>query len=72
MIEVIEYGMFTDAGDQAVGRIVELAKAQGLSWKVTHSLLTALSEDERFGEATDTAVREYVYDALDFNSSFYI
>jgi hypothetical protein len=67
-----DYAMFSDAGNAAVQDIVGLAKRQKLSWKVTYSLLMALSEDERFGEATDTAVRECVYDACGYNTPFYI
>lgn len=67
-----DYAMFTDAGNAAVQDIVALAKRQGLSWGIAYAMLSALSEDERFSEATDTAVRECVYDACGFNSPFYI
>ena len=61
------YAMYTDAGNSAVEAIVKLAIAQQLSWSVTDKLLKALSQDERFSEATDTAVRETVYAACDFS-----
>jgi hypothetical protein len=61
------FAMFTDAGNDAVGSIVKLAIAQNLSWSVVQGLLKALSQDERFEEATDTAVRETVYMACDFS-----
>ena len=61
------FAMFTDAGNDAVGSIVKLAISQNLSWTVVHGLLEALSQDERFSEATDTAVRETVYMACDFS-----
>ena len=61
------YAMYTDAGNSAVEAIVKLAIAQNLSWSVTDKLLQALSQDERFSEATDTAVRETVYTACDFS-----
>lgn len=67
-----DYAMFSDAGNAAVQDLVALAKRHGLSWKVTYAMLSALGDDERFGEATDTAVRECVYDACGFNSKFYI
>jgi hypothetical protein len=35
-------------------------------------MLEALSNKEGFEEATDTVVREMVYDACDFTSDFYI
>jgi hypothetical protein len=34
--------------------------------------LVRLADVEVFGEATDTMVREIVYDALGFNSDFYV
>ena len=61
------FAMFTDAGNDAVGSIVKLAISQNLSWNVVQGLLKALSQDERFEEATDTAVRETVYMACDFS-----
>ena len=64
---MINFAMFTDAGNDAVGFIVKLAISQNLSWTVVHGLLEALSQDERFSEATDTAVRETVYMACDFS-----
>jgi len=59
--------MFTDAGNDAVGSIVKLAINQNLSWTVVRGLLKALTQDERFEEANDTAVREAVYKACDFS-----
>lgn len=60
----MDYGMFTDEGNAAVGGIVVTAKTLGLSWAQTYNALCALSKIEAYGEATDTAVREYVYDAI--------
>jgi len=62
-----DYAMYTDAGNDAVECIVKLAIAQNLSWSVVKGLLKALSKDERFSEATDTAVRETVYATCDFS-----
>ena len=61
------YGMFTDAGNDAVGTIVQLAIAQNLSWTVVNALLKSLAQDERFEEVNDTEVREAVYAACDFS-----
>jgi hypothetical protein len=61
------FAMFTDAGNDAVGSIVRLAITQNLSWTVVQGLLKALSQDERFEEVNDTAVREAVYRACDFS-----
>jgi hypothetical protein len=67
-----EFGMFSDAGNDIVSDMVDVAKSYKLSWKTTYALLQAVAKDERFGEAMDTAVREYVYDACGFKSDFYI
>jgi hypothetical protein len=68
----IYYGMFTDAGNQAVHAIVEQARAKDMSWLEVYQELVRLADVEVFGEATDTMVREIVYDALSFNSDFYV
>ena len=79
---VTSYGMFTPEGNYMVGRIVEAA--QGLvkldgdelnAWQFAYKELHKLSFADEFGEATDTAVREEVYEAIvtdDFNIPFYI
>jgi hypothetical protein len=67
-----DFGMFSDAGNDIVGDIVDVAKSYQLNWTATYALLQAVAQDERFGEAMDTAVREYVYDACGFESEFYI
>lgn len=69
----MDYSMFTDTGNAAVGGIVVTAKTLGLSWEQAFKALHALSQIEGFGEATDTAVREVVYDAVaNENEDFYI
>jgi hypothetical protein len=67
-----DYAMFSEAGNTAVHGVVVLAKQQSLNWPATYAMLLALGDDERFGEATDTAVRECVYSACGFKSAFYI
>jgi hypothetical protein len=67
-----DFGMFSDAGNGVVGDIVNVAKSYQLNWPATYALLVAVAKDERFGEALDTVVREYVYDACGFDSDFYI
>lgn len=64
MIATQYYGMFTDAGNSAVDSIVEMARKHQLSWPAVRAMLSALAQDERFEEATDTAVREAVYETL--------
>ena len=66
------YGMFTNAGNVAVAQIVQTAKENKLSWLETYQMLVNLSTVSCFGEATDTEVRELVYDACDFDCNFYV
>jgi hypothetical protein len=68
----IYYGMFTDAGNQAVHAIVEQARAKDMAWLEVYQELCRLAEVKVFAEALDTMVREIVYDALGFNSDFYV
>ena len=58
-----EYGMFTDAGNQAVESIVMLKFQRQLSWGTVQAMLAALALEEVYAEAVDTAVREAVYEA---------
>lgn len=70
---VPDYAMFTDLGNAAVHAIVMAARAKGLTWRQVYGALRELSANEQFGEATDTAVREMVYDTLGFEDEpFYI
>jgi hypothetical protein len=69
------YAMYTKEGDLAVHNVVETARFAKLNWAETYNLLCELAQDQRFAEATDTAVRETVYDALRFyntGENFYI
>lgn len=66
-----DYGMFTDAGNTMVHGIVFTAKSVGLDWYQVNEILYDVSTLDGFEEASDTAVREAVYDALGFESSFY-
>jgi hypothetical protein len=64
MIATQHYGMFTDAGNEAVDSIVEMARKHQLSWSTVRAILAALAQEEAYDEATDTAVREAVYETL--------
>lgn len=68
------YAMFTDFGNDAVDAIVRTAKVLNLDWPKVYAELVSLAErfPNDFGEATDTAVRECVYDALGFDTDFYV
>jgi hypothetical protein len=64
------YGMFTTEGNELVGAIAtagaKLAKMDGAAsaWGFCLRKLETLSYGEGFGEATDTDVRERVYDVI--------
>ena len=66
------FGMFTEAGNQAIDGLVTVAKAMELSWPEVYNALEVLADNPKFGEATDTAVREAVYSALQFDTEFYV
>ena len=67
-----DYGMFTAEGNAAVQKIVDDARGiydigeYGIEavWNWAQNELVALTYQTRFEEATDTAVREAVYDAI--------
>ena len=65
------YGMFTPEGNYMVARIVDAAKKlvaedgdQLTAWAFAYRELQQLGYSDEFGEATDTDVREQVYDAV--------
>lgn len=64
MIATQHYGMFTDAGNEAVNSIVEMAGRHQLSWQTVHDMLDIISLEEVYEEARDTAVKEAVYRTL--------
>jgi len=68
------YSMYTGFGNDAVDAIVRSAKVLKMEWPQVLQELRSLAErfPEDFGEATDTSVRECVYDALGFDIPFYI
>ena len=72
MSEVTYYGMYTDAGNDAVHAIVEGAVSNDLTWLETYQCLVNLAENPDFAEATDTMVREIVFDAISATGDFYV
>ena len=64
MIATQNYGMYTDAGNEAVHSIVEMAGRHHLSWPTVVGMLSALALQEAYDEASDTAVKEAVYETL--------
>lgn len=63
-----DYGMFTDLGNTMVNCIVQKAKRDGLNQNQVYKMLGDLADlsYDRFGEATDTSVREAVFSACGF------
>lgn len=69
----MNYGMFTDKGNTLVGELIALAKNTGMDWPMVYDIMKAIARDnEEYAELMDTAVREVVYDACGFESSFYL
>jgi hypothetical protein len=68
------YSMYTGFGNDAVDAIVRSAKVLKMEWPQVLAELRSLAErfPEDFGEATDTAVRECVYNKLGFTTDFYV
>ena len=73
-IEPRYFGMFTDEGNNAVAFIVDYHRANNNAWDTVYQKLQDLAESdpERYGEATDTMVREMVYDAVGCTGDFYV
>lgn len=65
-VVVPEFGMFTEEGDYEVYRIVDLAKRAKLTWHQVTGLLEQLSNTKGFEEATDTVVKERVWEELKY------
>lgn len=67
------FGMYTERGDAAIAGIVAYHRQYKSTWPVVLQNLQDLADHdpELYGEATDTAVREMVYDALGFQTPFY-
>ncbi len=68
------YGMFSESGDILIEGIVLEAKKYNHSWNVVFDRLRVLSKNRKYGEATDTMVREAVFDAVGYSNDtpFYI
>jgi len=60
----IYFGMFTERGNRIVHGIVIAAKELNWSFDEVMDLLNDIATLEEFAEASDTAVREYVYEAI--------
>ena len=72
-LKMVQYfGMFSDEGNKRVEVIVNFARDKHMTWEGVYGMLQQLARKEQFAEATDTMVREIVYDALGFTSDFYV
>ena len=58
------FAMFSDFGNSMIAEIVKGAKYKNLRWAEVHEMLRTISTIKGCEEATDTAVREAVYDAI--------
>jgi len=65
---VPEFGMFTEEGDREVYCIVDLALRANLTWSQVTGLLEQLANTKGFEEATDTVVKEQVWEYLFYES----
>ena len=74
MLQTNDYDMFTDQGNVVADKVVELAKAAGLDWKQTMSIMRFIGDQKRdqYGEINDTAVRELIYSRCEFTTPFYV
>ena len=73
VMQMLNYGMFSDEGNNAVRLIVQNAQVHKLRWIDVYRELQDLSDLEGYGEAMDTVVRENVYDALAYkDDDFYV
>ena len=59
------FGMFTPKGDELVAKIVDRARRNRFTWAMTLGALEQLARNhpDVAAEATDTEVREIVYNA---------
>jgi len=72
--ETQTFFMFTLEGDEMVAKIVDRARRNYWTWSMTKGALEQLSRNhpDLAGEATDTIVRETVYNTLGFTTPFYL
>ena len=62
----MDYGMYTDQGNQMIDVLVNTAKAKNLTFDQAYNLLVSASGIPGFEEATDTVVRECFFTALGY------
>lgn len=68
-----DYAMYTAAGNELMGKLVEQARIDGADWPTVFDCLLKLATTEKeYSECCDTEVRAAVYKALGFTTPFYI
>ncbi len=65
------YGMFTQEGDEVIGRLIDFARKYRLNEEQTMAILYDIAASPKYPEASDTAVRETVGEELGFYVSQY-
>ena len=68
-----DYAMYSARGNELVDGVVQAARKEGWDWAKTyrHLELLARAHPRAAAECLDTAVREEVYAALGYETSFY-
>ena len=69
-----DFWMYTGQGNKVAEKITELAKAAGLDWTQTLSIMRFVADQksDEYGELMDTAVREVIYNRCKFTTEFYV
>lgn len=62
----MDFGMYTDKGNQMIGVLVKTAKQNDFTLDQAYRMLVDISEIAGFEEALDTVVRECFFDALGY------
>lgn len=62
----MDYGMYTDQGNQVIDALVNTAKINKLTMDQAYRMLEKISEIPGFEEATDTEVREIFFSILGY------
>ena len=70
--DTADFGMFTERGNRVVHGITVAALELGWTWPEVYDILCDIATIQGLEEATDTMVRELVYDRCRFTTDFYI
>lgn len=66
--------MFSFSGNMLVETLIKTAKQQNFTWAQTYAVmqLMQMTNFNQYGEIMDTAVKEAIYDELEFEENFYL